>query len=62
MLNRSASLAMSTSVLEALPGRPDLKSLTEHSIISALSLDALNRRPLYFKGAVPVKSFRRDFV
>ena len=62
MLNRSASLAMSTSVLEALPGRPDFKTLTEYSIISALSLDALNRQPLSFKGVVPVKSFRRDFV
>ena len=25
MLNRSASLAMSTNVLEALPGKPDIK-------------------------------------
>ena len=25
MLNRSASLAMSTSILKALPGKPDIK-------------------------------------
>ena len=30
--------------------------------ISALSLDALNRRLLSFSGAIPVESFRRDFI
>ena len=30
--------------------------------ISALSLELLNKRPLSFNGAIPVKSFRRDLM
>ena len=30
--------------------------------MSALSLDALNRRPLSFRGPIPVESLRRDLM
>ena len=39
MLNRSASLAMSTSVLKALPGKLDIKTQTWYSVFIAPFID-----------------------
>ena len=41
MFNRSASLAMSTSVLEALPGKPDIKRHSP-SILYIFSMTRVN--------------------
>ena len=42
MLNRSASLVMSTSVLKALPGKLDIKTLTKYSQYIGITISAVD--------------------
>ena len=52
MLNRSASLAMSTSILKALPGKPDIKRHSP-SILYVLTILSENSQ-----GSVPCPSLQ----